>query len=126
MKRILLAGLAFSALIMPAMAADVAPYNALPPPVWSWTGFYVGANVGWAGSADSIVNSGTDTGGAGLGRYLVLGGIPGRLNLTHTGVIGGGQIGYNWQVLPTGYWASRLTSRESARRAATPSVAVGN
>jgi outer membrane immunogenic protein len=100
MKRILLAGLAFSAPIMPAMAADMVPYDKAPP-LLNWTGLYVGANIGWAGSADSIVNTGTDTGGAGLGRYLVLGGIPGRLNLTNTGVIGGGQIGYNWQVLPS-------------------------
>jgi outer membrane immunogenic protein len=56
MRRILLAGLAFCALIMPAMAADVAPYSKVPPPpVLGWTGFYVGANVGWAGAADTIV-----------------------------------------------------------------------
>ena len=47
MKTILLAGLAFGALIVPAMAADMAPYNKVPPPpAWGWTGFYVGAGAG--------------------------------------------------------------------------------
>ena len=38
MKRLLLAGLAFSALITPAMAADM-PIKAPPPPP-TWTGLY--------------------------------------------------------------------------------------
>jgi len=38
MKRLLLAGLAFSVLIMPAMAADM-PLKAPPPPP-TWTGLY--------------------------------------------------------------------------------------
>jgi outer membrane immunogenic protein len=101
MTRILLAGLAFGALIMPAMAADMAPYNKVPPPLASgWTGFYIGANVGWAGSTDALVNTGTDTGAGGFGTFLGLGGIPGNVNMNQTGFIGGGQIGYNWQVLP--------------------------
>jgi outer membrane immunogenic protein len=101
MRRILLAGLAFCAPIMPAMAADVAPYSKVPPPpVLGWTGFYVGANVGWAGSTDTLKNTGTDTGAGGFGTFLGLGGIPGNVNMNQTGFIGGGQIGYNWQVWP--------------------------
>jgi len=101
MRRILLAGLAFCALIMPAIAADVAPYSKVPPPpLWVWTGFYIGANVGWAGSTDAVVNTGTDTGHGGFGTFLLNGGIPGALNLNQTGFNGGGQIGYNWQVWP--------------------------
>jgi outer membrane immunogenic protein len=101
MRRILLAGLALCAPIMPAMAADVAPLSKIPPPpVLSWTGFYIGANVGWAGSTDAVTNNGTDTGGGGLGTSLLNGGIPGAINLNQTGFIGGGQVGYNWQVWP--------------------------
>jgi hypothetical protein len=47
MKKFLISALAFAALIAPAMAAPY--YKApLPIPVYSWTGFYVGA---WAGRA---------------------------------------------------------------------------
>ena len=66
MKRLLLAGLAFSALIMPAMAADM-PIKAPPPPP-TWTGLYWGVNVGWIGASQyNITNTGTDTGAAGIG-----------------------------------------------------------
>jgi outer membrane immunogenic protein len=102
MTKILLAGLAFGALIMPAMAADIAPYNKVPPPpAWGWTGFYIGANVGWAGAADTIVNTGSYTGAGGFSTLLTVGAIPAALTMTNTGFIGGGQIGYNWQVWPS-------------------------
>jgi outer membrane immunogenic protein len=111
MKRFVIAAIASSALIMPAvvpaLAADLAPrpvYKAPPPPppvVWSWTGLYIGSNFGWAGSTDNtITNTGTDTGPAGLGTYLGFGGIPGSVGVSHSGFIGGGQIGYNWQWTP--------------------------
>ncbi len=56
MKQILLAGVALGALAIPAFAADMAPLPKAPP-LLSWTGFYVGGNVGWAGSTDAITNS---------------------------------------------------------------------
>jgi outer membrane immunogenic protein len=99
MNRLLLAGLAFSALIMPAIAADM-PLKAPPPPP-TWTGLYWGVNAGWIGSSQyNIVNTGTDTGAAGLGTALAVGAIPGVVPVSHSGIIGGGQIGYNWQVDP--------------------------
>jgi outer membrane immunogenic protein len=101
MRTILLTGLAFGASLMPAMAADVAPPYLPPPPAWSWNGFYIGANVGWAGSTDAVTNLGTDTGAGGFGTSLLHGGIPGAINLNQTGFMGGGQVGYNWQVWPT-------------------------
>jgi len=101
MRKILLAGLAVAASLVPAIAADVAPAYIAPPPAWSWTGFYIGANAGWAGSTDAVTNLGTDTGAGGLGMSLLKGGIPGAINLNETGFMGGGQVGYNWQVAPT-------------------------
>src|SRR5580704_8029753 len=102
MTKILLAGLAFGALIMPAMGADIAPYNKVPPPpAWGWTGFYIGATVGWAGAADTIVNTGSYAGAGGFSTLLTVGAIPAALTMTNTGFIGGGQIGYNWQVWPS-------------------------
>jgi outer membrane immunogenic protein len=107
MKKILLSGLAFGALIMPAMAADLAPYYKAPaPPVaWSWTGFYIGGNLGWAGgSNNNLTNTGTDTGTGGLGSALAAGQIPGTVGVSNNGFIGGGQIGYNWQLSP--FWVA--------------------
>src|ERR1700730_14077967 len=102
MKRLLLAGLAFSALIMPAMAADM-PIKAPSPP--TWTGLYWGVNVGWIGASEyNITNTGTDTGPSGLGTALALGVIPGTIQVSHSGFIGGGQIGYNWQIDPSWVW----------------------
>jgi outer membrane immunogenic protein len=102
MRKIFLAGVALSVLAVPAIAADLAPYDRVPlPAVSSWTGVYVGANLGWAGSTDAVTNLGTDAGPGGFGTSLLHGGIPGAINLNETGVIGGGQIGYNWQVSPT-------------------------
>ena len=103
MKRLLLAGLAFSALIMPGMAADM-PLKAPPPPP-TWTGLYWGVNAGWIGASQyNITNTGTDTGVAGLGAALAVGAIPGVIPVSHSGFIGGGQIGYNWQFDPNWVW----------------------
>jgi outer membrane immunogenic protein len=103
MKRLLLAGLAFSALIMPAMAADM-PLKAPPPPP-TWTGLYWGVNAGWIGGSQyNITNTGTDTGPLGLGTFLRIGAIPGSIPVSHSGIIGGGQIGYNWQLDPSWVW----------------------
>ncbi|HMA74579.1 MAG TPA: outer membrane protein [Xanthobacteraceae bacterium] len=76
----------------PALAADLpvkAPRAAPLAPVFSWTGWYIGANAGfgWGASTETTVftNYGFD---------VVGGPFP---NLTPKGFIGGGQIGYDWQ-----------------------------
>lgn len=67
-----------------AWAADLPVYKAPPVvPAFSWTGFYIGANVGygWArGQSWNTINGVTTT-------------SSGKMN----GVVGGGQLGYNWQ-----------------------------
>jgi outer membrane immunogenic protein len=117
MKKLLTSTVALGALVAPAMAAGpylylppnrveagiAAPAAARPPPasVWSWTGLYIGANAGWIGSSsNTITNTGTDTGTGGLGTFLGAGKIPGSIGISHSGFIGGGQIGYNWQWTP--------------------------
>jgi outer membrane immunogenic protein len=90
MRKVLLAaaGLAALGMAAPASAADLAakPYVKAPPPpppVFSWTGFYVGANIGGAWSN----NRWTDT------LFLT------NFNNNNNGVfIGGGQIGGNYQI----------------------------
>jgi outer membrane immunogenic protein len=74
-----------------ATAAGLPPRP--PPPVvppFTWTGFYLGGNLGYAwGSADpSLALTDTGSGLADSGSN--------RFNLN--GVIGGGQVGYNYQI----------------------------
>ena len=95
MKKLVLAAtvIVTFAAAAPAMAADlrVAPMHTKAPvaaPAFNWTGFYVGANLGggWARDTDSVTASITGVGA-----------ISGNADTTASGVIGGGQIGYNWQ-----------------------------
>jgi outer membrane immunogenic protein len=95
---------ALSSLIAtPVLAADLAVKAPPPPPapIANWTGFYVGVNGGWIGSAHGNVdNTGTDTGAGGLGAVLAAGGIPHSIGITNNGGLVGGTLGYNWQVTP--------------------------
>jgi len=104
-----------SLLIIPPLTASSAanlPVKAPPPrpaPAVSWTGFYVGANVGWAGER---VNN----------TYLAPGpGFPGFLaadqsaisagssnNISQSTAIFGVQAGYNHQVNKTGLIAVEI------------------
>jgi outer membrane immunogenic protein len=96
-----------------AFAADLAarPYAKAPvyvEPVYNWTGFYIGGNVGysWGRSRDTA----TLTTAAGTVLFTDI------ASHNMDGVVGGGQIGYNWQ-LKTGCGASRPTSRAAASAA---------
>jgi outer membrane immunogenic protein len=80
-----------------ASAADM-PVKARPlPPVavaYSWTGCYVGGNLGgkWARTGDVVnIPAATGPGGASVASSLDLG------STTSGTFIGGGQIGCNWQ-----------------------------
>jgi outer membrane immunogenic protein len=96
MKRILIAAIATVAATS-AMAADLAVkqpvYTKAPvyvEPVFNWTGFYVGGNLGysWGRSSDtSTVSTAT------VPAFLT---TSDKSNLD--GIVGGGQIGYNWQM----------------------------
>jgi outer membrane immunogenic protein len=96
MKRILIgmAGIA-SLLTTSALAADLAPrmYTKAPAPVavvYDWTGFYIGGNVGYSWGRSSDTSTLTN----GVGTVLFT--SADKTNLD--GVVGGGQIGYNWQM----------------------------
>ncbi|WP_022719694.1 outer membrane protein [Rhodopseudomonas sp. B29] len=93
MKRILVSTLAVVALAAPAVAADLAPrtYTKAPviAPVPGWAGFYIGGNVGggWGKTTfDSVAG----------GDHYLLNGQSFSTN-TKAGVVGGVQVGYNWQ-----------------------------
>ena len=82
-----------------AQAADLptrkeAPAPVFVPPPFTWTGFYVGANVG--GIFTSGSRSATLFAPAAF-PFAVQANFPGGLGNGQSGVIGGGQAGYNWQ-----------------------------
>lgn len=85
MKKLLLATSAFALMAGPALAADL-PTRAAPaapfaaPPVFTWTGLYVGANAGYTWGTARF----SDTDGDGFSRRI-------------DGALGGAQVGYNWQ-----------------------------
>ncbi|MEP9379389.1 outer membrane protein [Aquabacter sp. CN5-332] len=91
MKKILLSGVALLVMSIPAVAADLAryPVKAPPPvvvPIFSWTGFYIGGNVGWAWLNNDLTVS------------PAFGIPPTSLSVGDAnGFTGGLQAGYNWQ-----------------------------
>jgi outer membrane immunogenic protein len=90
----------------PLWGADLArkaPPPAMAPaaPVYNWTGFYAGVNLGYGiGSDPTTITtvSGANFPGLTPGTPIY---APQAFTLDPKGVIGGGQIGYNWQFAPT-------------------------
>jgi outer membrane immunogenic protein len=98
MKKLVIAFAVYGLIGTPAFAADLSKpvYKAPPPPapVSSWTGWYVGGNVGYSWGANSdLVGSGDLSYFASRARPFALA----DSNIAPNGVIGGGQIGYNYQ-----------------------------
>ncbi|HET7850770.1 MAG TPA: outer membrane protein [Pseudolabrys sp.] len=103
MKKSLLASASVTAIVLAtgAQAADlgnrpVYKAPAFAPAPWSWTGFYVGGNVGAVWGRSSVENDPSS-----VATWL-----DGRTDNNRTGVIGGVQAGYNWQ------WASLVLGIE--------------
>jgi outer membrane immunogenic protein len=88
MKRGIIIGLGISALLI---AVPLSIARAAPPapvaPAWSWTGFYLGGDIGdgW-GRSTGVLNDG------------VFNTAPVPYSAGPTGVIGGGFAGYNYQI----------------------------
>src|SRR5438445_541925 len=95
MRKLLNTTAALSALLVTSMAANAADVRARPapyappppayaPPPFSWTGFYLGGNIGGAWANRDVIDP-----------FLGVNFGSGNSN----GVfIGGGQLGYNWQI----------------------------
>lgn len=68
-----------------------APAYKVPPAValYNWNGFYVGANVGygWAHTSSDAYS-------------MVTGALTGSSTNDRNGIVGGGQVGYNWMFAP--------------------------
>jgi outer membrane immunogenic protein len=99
MKKLLLAATALTAAAGSALAADLPARRMAPPPpmvmpAFTWTGFYIGGNAGYAWSETSATLGGTDP----LSAAAVAAVLPNpTLKLKPDGFTGGGQIGYNYQ-----------------------------
>jgi outer membrane immunogenic protein len=98
MRKLLLSGVALAVLsVGPALAADLRDrpplYKAPPPPVpvWSWSGCYIGGNIGGGYAWTENTNSANTTA---FGDFL-----PGQGYANHaSGFVGGGQLGCNYQI----------------------------
>jgi outer membrane immunogenic protein len=93
MKRTLIAGVAFASLfaVTNASAADLPAYSKAPAvaAVYDWTGYYLGTNVGYSLGTASTNGTRTST--------VAPTSLPLTDSSTIKGIIGGGQLGYNWQ-----------------------------
>src|SRR5229473_8067110 len=95
MKRILGAVMVTAALTAPSLAADLGArsYTKAPAlaPVSNWSGFYVGGNLGYGwGNGNTDFSFLPDPTAFNFNNTT--------LGARSTGVIGGAQAGYNWQI----------------------------
>lgn len=135
MKKLLIVA-AFAVLgAIGAQAADIAarPYTKAPQvPVFSWTGFYAGTNVGYGWQDPTAVFAPADLYSAalingGVGANFVPLQPPTSFNIG--GATGGFQAGYNWQVdqrwllgVETDFNFSNITGRGASSFIVSPGV----
>jgi outer membrane immunogenic protein len=106
-KRVFHSVVALGALVTPVLAADLAPlYRAPPPsPICIWCGLYVGVNAGYGWSSESASVGGSPLavnaflpGTSSLSVNAAISGINGNYSPNAKGIIGGGQVGYLFQL----------------------------
>jgi outer membrane immunogenic protein len=96
MKKLLLASVAVSALTVgqSGHAADL-PLKAPPVPVWSWTGCFIGAQVGWGWQRNKTSQNTFTTNSNGGTVVFFRGAAEGDIN--SSGGVFGGQVGCDYQ-----------------------------
>jgi outer membrane immunogenic protein len=94
MRRLIFAGVALVGFAHagPATAADmpVRVQAPLPPPVWSWSGCYMGLNAGYGWGRNNFTDATETAAGGTIFRFT-------DFNFDSHGAFGGGQFGCNWQ-----------------------------
>jgi outer membrane immunogenic protein len=106
LSAVLIAAVSTVAFAQVALAADLprkAPAYTPPPPVWSWSGFYIGAHAGWGWGHDPFTE--VFPNGASMDTIEFV--IPSvTVSDVHSdGFVGGFQAGYNHQ---WGNWVGGL------------------
>jgi len=90
-----------------ASAADLPRKTVAPvfvaPPIFTWTGFYVGLNAGYTWSNDNNLSVSAGLNPVAGNLLLNSGAIPRSVDLSRDGFIGGAQIGYNYQFPGTAF-----------------------
>src|ERR1700730_1594169 len=107
LRRTLFASAGVMVLAGAALAADLPsrappPVYLPPPPVFTWTGLYIGINAGYTWSNSNIVDTDAVSVSSIAGLNGDIGGevatlATGDVPVSVKGFIGGGQIGYNYQ-----------------------------
>ncbi|MGI8570278.1 MAG: outer membrane protein [Methylocella sp.] len=88
-RKFLLASAGAIALTGPALAADLRPLPP-PPPVFTWTGIYLGGQIGYAWESGDLDFTGFDSFTGNAFNTSVFS--------SPNGVIGGAHVGYNYQI----------------------------
>jgi outer membrane immunogenic protein len=83
------------AMVGVAQAADMLLKAPPPPPVYSWTGWYLGVNLGDSWSSSSSTNF---SGNGPTDIFFAANEFPTTLSTSPHGFVGGLQTGYNWQL----------------------------
>ena len=134
MSRYLLpASIAATLIASLAQAADL-PRRAAPPvftpvPVFTWTGFYAGLNVGYG--IDAERNRSPYVGSPSYVALANAGLVPAGYLFRPEGIIGGGQIGYNYQIgsvvlgVEADFQGSDIRSRALSTGAVAPGLVTG-
>lgn len=73
--------------VAPVTAADLGPVYKGSAPAFNWNGFYIGADVGGAWTGNTVTQSDLTSPFS-------------TTNVSSSGVVGGGHVGYNWQAAP--------------------------
>jgi outer membrane immunogenic protein len=107
MKKFLVAAAAAAFCSAPALAAPPAA------PVFNWTGFYLGGNLGYGVARNPSGSTLDDP------RALTW---PETFNVSPHGAFGGGQIGYNWQAASNWVWGIEADIQASAQTDSTTCV----
>lgn len=124
LRRVLMATVAVASAVGAAQAADLPSRKGPPPavyaapPMFTWTGFYIGLN---AGAAIRNNQWGSNYYYATLGFPYV--GTPGTSN--GVGFTGGAQIGYNWQTGPVVFGLEADLNYLSAQNASNSAYFYG-
>lgn len=85
-----------------ALSADLPSRSAMPPtaapPAFTWTGFYVGANAGYSWNESRTRYGYSLANTADFAEFSAAALVPQQLGRDSDGFVGGGQLGYNYQI----------------------------